>query len=143
MSTLALDRRTLLTTLGALGLAGPAVARAVSDGDFPAIKALLDGYVDAKKLPGLVCAIKYKSDPVRYISAGTLAFDTNAKAGPNSLYRVYSMTKPITGMAVMKLIEEGKLGLDPAGSPRFLPEFKAMKVIVDAKDRGDGGRPPR
>ncbi len=132
MSTLALDRRTLLTTLGALGLAGPAMARAVSDGDFPAIKALLDGYVDAKKLPGLVCAIKYKSDPVRYISAGTLAFDTDAKAGPNSLYRVYSMTKPITGMAVMKLIEEGKLGLDQPVS-EILPEFKAMKVIVDAK----------
>ena len=132
MTTLALDRRTLLTTLAALGVTAPALARAVTEGDFPAIKALLDGYVEAKKLPGLVCAIKYKDDPVRFISAGTIAFDSEAKAGPKSLYRVYSMTKPITGLAVMKLIEEGKLGLDqPLGD--IVPEMKSLQVLTDPK----------
>jgi CubicO group peptidase (beta-lactamase class C family) len=134
--TITLDRRALLAAFAAAGgsaaFAHPAFARAVTEGDFPALKAFIDGYVEAKKLPGLVCAIKYKSDPVRYLSAGTLAFDTDLKCGPDSLYRIYSMTKPITGMAVMKLIEENKLGLDQPVSD-VLPEFKALKVITDPK----------
>ena len=132
-----MDRRTLLATLGAafgaaLAVPGSALARAITEGDLPAIKAFIDSYVDPKKLPGMVCGVKYKDSPPRYVSAGTLAFDTELKAGPDSLYRVYSMTKPITGMAVMKLIEENKLGLDqPLGD--IVPEMKNLKVITDPK----------
>ena len=135
--TMMLDRRTLLAALGAaisaeVALPGSALARALTDGDFPAIKAFIDSYVDTKKLPGMVCGIKYKDNAPRYVSAGTLAFDTPAKAGPQSLYRVYSMSKPITGMAVMKLIEDGKLGLDqPLGE--IVPEMAHLKVITDPK----------
>lgn len=135
--TTTMDRRALLATLGAaisagLSVPGSALARALSDGDFPAIKALLDSYVDPKKLPGMVCGIKYKDNAPRYVSVGTLAFDTEAKAGPESLYRVYSMTKPITGLAVMKLIEDGKLGLDqPLGE--IVPEMAHLNVITDPK----------
>jgi CubicO group peptidase (beta-lactamase class C family) len=134
---LTMDRRAMLATLSAgLGAAlvapGSALARAVAAGDFPAIKAFIDSYVDSKKLPGLVCAIKYKDSPVAYVSAGTLAFDTDLACGPDSIFRVYSMTKPITGMAVMKLIEQGKLGLDqPLGD--IVPEMKNLTVLTDPK----------
>ena len=133
--TTMMDRRALLATLGAaisagVAVPGSALARALTEGDFPAIKAFLDSYVDTKKLPGLVCGIKYKDSPPRYVSAGTLAFDTPDKCGPDSLYRVYSMTKPVTGMAIMKLIEDGKLHLDqPLGD--IVPEMKNLKVITD------------
>lgn len=132
-----MDRRALLATLGAafsaaLAVPGSALARALTEGDLPAIKAFIDSYVDTKKLPGMVCGVKYKDSPARYVSAGTLAFDTELKAGPDSIYRVYSMTKPITGMAAMKLIEENKLGLDqPLGD--IVPEMKNMKVFTDMK----------
>lgn len=135
--TTMMDRRALLATLGAaisagVALPNSALARALTEGDFPAIKALIDSYVEPKKLPGLVCGIKYKSNPPRYVSAGTLAFDTELKAGPDSLYRVYSMTKPITGLAVMKLIEDGKLHLDqPLGE--IVPEMAHLNVVTDPK----------
>ena len=132
-----MDRRALLATLGAafsaaLAVPGSALARAISDGDLPAIKAFIDSYVGSGKLPGMVCGVKYKDSPARFVSAGTLAFDTDLKAGPDSLYRVYSMTKPVTGMAVMKLIEDGRLHLDqPLGE--IVPEMANLKVITDQK----------
>ena len=131
------DRRRLLATLGAAvgaAVAAPssALARALTEGDLPAIKTLLASYVGPGKLPGLVCGVKYKDSPPRFVSAGTLAFDTPLRAEPDSIYRVYSMTKPITGLAVMKLIEEGKLGLDqPLGD--IVPEMARLNVITDPK----------
>jgi CubicO group peptidase (beta-lactamase class C family) len=48
----------------------------------------------------------------------------------DSLYRIYSMTKPITGMATMILIDEGKLGLDQPLA-EILPAFRDMRVLID------------
>ncbi|RZM25288.1 MAG: class A beta-lactamase-related serine hydrolase, partial [Sphingomonas sp.] len=50
-------------------------------------------------------------------------------AGPDSLWRVYSMSKPITGMSAMMLIEDGKLNLDDPVS-KYIPAFKDMKVAT-------------
>jgi CubicO group peptidase (beta-lactamase class C family) len=98
-------------------------------------QALFDGYVAAKKMPGIVAAFGKGDAPTRFVSAGRIAFDANAPAaGPDSLWRVYSMTKPLTAMSAMILIEEGKLSLDQPISD-FIPAFKNMKVLVDpAKD---------
>src|SRR3546814_9982233 len=54
---------------------------------------------------------------------------TAPAAGPDSLWRVYSMTKPVTAMAAMILIEDGKLKLDQPISD-FFPGFKNMKVLL-------------
>ena len=123
-----LDRRALMAALASVAI--PRTVFAAGAADYPALKAFLDGYVASGKLPGGVIAIKRADDPVRYISAGTLAFDTKLPAGPDSLYRIYSMTKPITGMAAMKLIEDGKMRLDqPIGD--ILPDFKSMQVVAN------------
>lgn len=76
-----------------------------------------------------------KGDGVSYLSAGALAYDPGAPgADADSLWRVYSMTKPLTAMAAMILIEEGKLKLDEPISD-FFPGFAHMQVLVDpAKD---------
>ena len=127
-NTLMIDRRALMAAFAALAV--PAGAGAATAEKYPAIKAFIDSYVDSKKLPGVVAAIKHGDAPVQYLSAGTLGFDTSAPARPDSLFRIYSMTKPITGMAAMKLVEDGKLGLDqPLGD--ILPDFKDMKVLVN------------
>ena len=78
-----------------------------------------------------------------FVSAGKIATDANAApAGPDSLWRVYSMTKPITAMAAMILIEEGKMKLDEPVSD-FMPAFKTMRVQLNREHarQPPGGAP--
>jgi CubicO group peptidase (beta-lactamase class C family) len=97
----------------------------------PATKALFESYVADDKMPGIVGAFGYGDLPTVYVSAGRIADEpTAAPAGPDSLWRVYSMTKPITGMAAMMLVEEGKIGLDQPVSD-FIPAFKTMRVQLN------------
>lgn len=106
----------------------PALASATRG--YPGVQALVSGYVAAKKMPGIVAAIGEGDAPTSYLSAGAISLDPAApRAGPDSLWRVYSMTKPITGMAAMMLVEDGKLKLDQPISD-FFPGFKSMKVLT-------------
>jgi CubicO group peptidase (beta-lactamase class C family) len=94
-------------------------------------QALADRYVAEGKAAGIVFAVAHGDSPTLFASAGRLSYDAAApKADPDSLWRVYSMTKPLTGMAAMILIEEGKLKLDQPISD-FIPAFKDMKVLTD------------
>lgn len=126
------ERRDFLRALIALGLAGTfpasALARAAG-GDWPLVQALLDSLAPAK-LPGLAGAIGKGTAPADFLFAGTLAKDSTVKIDADTLWRVYSMTKPITGMAAMMLIEDGKLRLDQ-NIADFIPGFAAPKVLVD------------
>ena len=93
--------------------------------------ALIDSYPATKKAPGIVATIGRGDAPPMVVAAGTLATDPGAaKVDANSLWRVYSMTKPITAIAAMQLIERGKLRLDQPISD-FIPAFKNMTVLVD------------
>ena len=124
-------RRGVLAGLGILSATGASAVSAAPGADrFPAIKAVLQSYVAGKKLSGGVMALQKRGGPVEFVSEGTLAFDTPALMGPDSLFRVYSMTKPIIGVATMMLIEQGKLHLDQPLSD-ILPAFAKMNVIVD------------
>lgn len=97
--------------------------------------ALAKRYVAEGKVPGIVILTGRPNGTVTVVSEGRVADEASAHAADaDSLWRVYSMTKPITGIAAMILIEEGKLGLDQPISD-FIPAFKNMKVLVDpAKD---------
>ena len=98
----------------------------------PATKALFDSYVSTGKMPGIVGAFGMGDLPTVFVSAGKIADDPNAAtAGPDSLWRVYSMTKPVTAMAAMILLEEGKIKLDQPVSD-FIPAFKSMRVQLNA-----------
>ncbi|MDV3458883.1 serine hydrolase domain-containing protein [Sphingomonas sp. HF-S4] len=87
------------------------------------------------KVPGVVMVTGVGNAPIQTIAEGRIAYEpVAARADADSLWRVYSMTKPITGIAAMILVEEGKLKLDQPISD-FIPAFKDMKVLVDpAKD---------
>ncbi|MBX9813958.1 MAG: beta-lactamase family protein [Sphingomonas sp.] len=97
-------------------------------------QAVVESYVAKGRAPGVVAAIGL-GEATTILKAGKLSFDAGAPASDeNTLWRVYSMTKPITGMAAMILIEEGKLKLDQPLSD-FFPAYKNMRVLVDpAKD---------
>ncbi|HEX8446005.1 MAG TPA: serine hydrolase domain-containing protein [Sphingomonas sp.] len=131
MTDLLLDRRTLLA-----GLSTFAPAAALARGPaYPAVNAVLDRFVPAR-LPGAVVAIGRGFAPPIIIARGRLAVDPAAPAvGGDSLWRIYSMTKPITGIAAMLLIEQGKLGLDQPIAD-FLPAFGTLRVLANpGKDR--------
>ncbi|WP_043130823.1 serine hydrolase domain-containing protein [Sphingomonas phyllosphaerae] len=96
----------------------------------PQTQALYDGYVRAKKMPGIVGAFGLGELPTVFVAAGDISLDPGAAAaGPDSLWRVYSMTKPVTGMAAMLLVEDGKLSLDDPLS-KFFPAFAKMRVLT-------------
>ena len=125
-----LDRRAILAGLAALSASGPAFAK--GGPAWTAVNAFLDKMVDGKQLNNCVVAITVPGQAPVYLSRGTLAVDSTTKAGPDSIYRVYSMSKPITGATFMTLVEKGKLSLNQPVSD-VLPEFKSPMVMVDGK----------
>ncbi|WP_314372273.1 serine hydrolase domain-containing protein [Sphingomonas paucimobilis] len=119
----------LLSASASAQVAQPAQATATAR--LPATQALFDSYVRTGKMPGIVAAIGRPGQPPVFVSAGRTALAPNAPAvGPDTLWRVYSMTKPITAMAAMILIEEGKLGLDQPLSDIY-PAYKQMRVLTN------------
>ena len=126
----------LIALLGGSALAQQAVPQpapvVAPASPFPATQALYDSYVAQNKMPGIVGAFGAGDMPTVFVVSGKIATDANAApAGPDSLWRVYSMTKPITAMAAMILIEDGKMKLDEPVSD-FLPAFKNMRVQLNA-----------
>lgn len=104
--------------------------QAAPNAALPTTAALLQGYVTADKTPGVVAAIGRGDAPPTILAYGKLAEGQAGPADANALWRVYSMTKPITAMAAMMLIEDGKLKLDQPVSD-LIPAFKSMKVLIN------------
>ncbi len=89
------------------------------------IEGWVQDYVDDGRLPGVIFAVARKGRMARIGAVGSLRSDT--------IFRIYSMTKPVTVVAVLMLYEEGKFLLsDPVS--RYLPEFTAMQVYVGEND---------
>lgn len=93
-------------------------------------QALFDGLIQSNKMPGIVGAFGIGDLPTQFVSAGKIADGANAPAAnPESLWRIYSMTKPITGIAAMLLVEDGKISLDDPVS-KYIPGFANMRVLT-------------
>jgi CubicO group peptidase (beta-lactamase class C family) len=89
--------------------------------------ALLKRFVEDKKIAGAVAAVA-RHGKLAYLEAvGVQDLETRAPMTERSLFRIYSMTKPVTAVAVMMLLEEGRFSLgDPVS--KYLPEFKDVTV---------------
>jgi CubicO group peptidase (beta-lactamase class C family) len=93
------------------------------------VRALLDQYVAKRKIAGAVAAIGRRAG-ADFVSVGRVAFSDHASAcDPDSLWRIYSMTKLVTGAAAMLLIDEGKLTLDMPVEQIF-PTFRGSRVLI-------------
>jgi len=126
-----IDRRRLfeLAGIGALSLAAPLPLHALPRRKYSALQAKVAEYIDQKKAAGIVLAIGQNDEEPDIVKKGRLAFDSTVPVNKNSLFRIYSMTKPITGMAAMILHQEGKITLDQPIAD-FLPEFGEMRVLT-------------
>jgi CubicO group peptidase (beta-lactamase class C family) len=129
-SSLNLTRRQWLAGTAVLGVAGslpglPAWAQPAEA--WPGVGRLVTGYVEARKVANMVAALGHGQAEPTVLAAGVDSFTGTRRSDLDSIYRIYSMTKPITGMATMMLIDEGKLALD---QPLYevLPKFRTMQV---------------
>jgi len=102
--------------------------------------AILRQYVADRKIAGAVAAVARRGKLVYLEPVGLQSLESKAPMTERSLFRIYSMTKAVTSVAVMMLVEDGKLRLtDPAS--KFLPEFK--NVMVQDDGTGAPRRPSR
>lgn len=92
------------------------------------LQKVLDDYIQSKRLAA--AAVSAGDTPIAYLKAGRIALDAEGEFNEHSLCRVYSMTKPITGLATMLLIEAGKLRLDQPVAD-IVPELRAPQVAID------------
>ena len=84
-------------------------------------------YIDKGKLPNITLLVARNNEIAHLSSQGYSSVESKKPIQNNSIYRFYSMTKPITSVAIMMLYEKGLLRLEHEVS-RYLPEFKDVKV---------------
>ncbi len=91
-------------------------------------------YVDGGLLSGWLLAVSRHGKLVHVSHYGHRDREAGLEVTPDTLWRIYSMTKPITSVAAMMLYEEGRLELtDPVS--KFIPAFKDMRVFTGGSDQ--------
>ena len=103
------------------------------------IVATLQADVDSKKIPGAVLLVARDGKVVQYEAIGKIDPAGSAPMTKDAIFRIYSMSKPVTTVAAMMLVEEGKLKLDDPVS-KYIPAFAKMQVGVEKADAA-GGKP--
>ena len=99
------------------------------------LEAAMQNIVDEGKLAGITTAIARNGKLVHLETYGHQDIENGVEMKEDSIFRIYSMTKPITGVALMMLYEEGKFRLsDPVEN--YIPEFKGL--VVAAGEGKDG-----
>jgi hypothetical protein len=88
---------------------------------------LIEAAINKNQTPGVVILIARHGKVAHVESYGKIAADTRNIMPPDAIFRIYSMTKPITTVAALILHEEGKLKLDDPVS-HYLPELKVLRV---------------
>jgi CubicO group peptidase (beta-lactamase class C family) len=97
------------------------------------VHALIQGEVDRKELAGAVTILARHGKVVDFSTYGDRDLATHTPVTKDTIFRIYSMSKPVTGVAMMILYEQGKwLPWDPIS--KYIPEFAHLKVFagVDA-----------
>jgi CubicO group peptidase (beta-lactamase class C family) len=91
------------------------------------LKSEMQALVERNQLAGVVTMVAKDGKVVQFEAAGKRDLESNAPMQKDSIFRIYSMTKPITGVAMMILLEEGKWQLNDPVS-KHIPEFANLKV---------------
>ncbi|MFT4121176.1 serine hydrolase domain-containing protein [Bradyrhizobium sp.] len=122
--------------VGAAVLAGSISRGRAADIPAPApdqlqrITAFFENEVGTGRLPGAVILIQQHGKPVYFKMFGVRDVRTHLSMTPDTIFAIHSMTKPITSVAAMMLIDEGKLALtDPVS--KYIPAFAGTKVGLE------------
>jgi CubicO group peptidase (beta-lactamase class C family) len=94
------------------------------------INEVVQRYIAAKDIAGAVTVVTRRGRMAHFEAHGLTEVEPKTPMRKDGIFRIASMTKPVTGVAVLMLVEEGKIRLtDPVS--RFIPEFKDTKVAVE------------
>ncbi len=117
----------------------------VSSSRLARIRPAMQKYIDQGKIPNVVTLIAREGKIIHLEAQGYLDLESRKTAAEDSIFRLYSNSKPITGVAIMILYEEGLLELDDPVS-RYIPAFKNPLVIAppdsSAEPAGPGFQVP-
>jgi CubicO group peptidase (beta-lactamase class C family) len=109
------------------------------------INDVIKTYIDSGQITGAVTMVSRKGRIAHFEAQGLMDLESRAPMRKDAIFRMASMSKPVTGVAILMLMEEGKLRLtDPVS--RFVPEFKNPKVAMPKTPPpgppGAAGQPP-
>ena len=100
------------------------------------IDEMIQRAIDAKQISGAVTVVARRGRVAHFEAHGLMDIEANAPMRKDAIFRIASMTKPVTAVAILMLVEEGKVRLsDPVS--RFIPEFKDTKVAMPRSDSAD------
>jgi CubicO group peptidase (beta-lactamase class C family) len=99
------------------------------------LDAAMKRVVDEKRIAGIVTLLTRHGKIVDFNAVGQKDARRSDPVQKDSIFRIYSMTKPVTGVAMMMLYEEGRWRLDDPVS-RYIPEFARLKVYTGANADG-------
>ena len=126
------QRRTQTATLAPLPQATPESV-GFAPGSLNKMDAAMQGLIDQKHLAGIVTLVARKGKVVQHKAYGMQDAEKQTPMRTDTIARIYSMTKPITGIAMMMLYEEGKWRpSDPIA--KHIPQFANLKVFAGDKD---------
>ncbi len=94
-------------------------------------------HMDAGAITGAVTVVARKGHIVHFEAHGLMDAESRRPMEKGAIFRIASMSKPVTAVALLMLVEEGKIRLNDPVS-RFLPEFKKMQVAVARPVKGPG-----
>ena len=124
-------------TLNAVRAESPlAVSRGFSREGLARIEDYFRNEITSGKIPGAVLLIQQHGQPVLFESFGVRDVDSKRPMTADTIFRLYSMSKAITSVTAMMLVDDGKLSLDDPVS-KFIPAFADVKVGVEKRD-GNG-----
>ncbi len=125
----------LLISMSQLGLA-QAISKAekvgMSSERLERLDKLGEAYIDNGNYSGLVTLVARKGKIVHFKAHGNYGVDNAKPMETDTLFRIYSMTKPITAVAAMTLYEQGKFHMNDPVS-KYLPQFADQKVLIDGE----------
>ncbi|MCK5820535.1 MAG: beta-lactamase family protein [Bacteroidales bacterium] len=96
----------------------------------PEIQSLIEEYAKTRNIPGISYGIVVDDELVLASATGLMNLEAESAVTPSSCFRIASMTKSFTAMAILKLCDEGKLSLsDPVG--KYIPEMFDLEYLSD------------
>jgi CubicO group peptidase (beta-lactamase class C family) len=117
---------------------GPPPGAVLSVEKLSPIDDFVNGEIASGKIPGAIVLIQRHGKPVYFRCFGKRDVETGTPMTADSIFPLHSVSKTITSVAAMLLVDRGKIALDDPVS-KYIPSFADMKVGVERKD--DAGKP--
>jgi CubicO group peptidase (beta-lactamase class C family) len=108
----------------------PQAVRADDAGKFGPVRARMQRFVDDKEIAGAVTLVGRKDGALYHDAVGRFTLDPDKPMPKDAIFRIASMTKPVTALAVMMLVDEGKLSVDDPVE-KHLPEFRGQLLVKE------------